>query len=81
MMGNVFWVLVKTQLYTLWDPNEAWAYAQGQWDPNAAPTDEATYSKGPINHQSTFGEYQEMLPDEAGKQIHFNIKAIITVMQ
>ncbi|XP_045110039.1 voltage-dependent calcium channel subunit alpha-2/delta-3-like isoform X24 [Portunus trituberculatus] len=66
MMGNVFWVLVKTQLYTLWDPNEAWAYAQGQWDPNAAPTDEVTYSKGPINHQSTFGEYQEMFPDEAG---------------
>ncbi|XP_045110036.1 voltage-dependent calcium channel subunit alpha-2/delta-3-like isoform X21 [Portunus trituberculatus] len=65
MMGNVFWVLVKTQLYTLWDPNEAWAYAQGQWDPNAAPTDEVTYSKGPINHQSTFGEYQEMFPDEA----------------
>ncbi|KAK8393339.1 hypothetical protein O3P69_013382 [Scylla paramamosain] len=66
VMGNVFWVLVKTQLYTLWDPNEAWAYAQGQWDPNAAPTDEVTYSKGPINYQSAFGEYQEMLPDEAG---------------
>ncbi|KAK8393341.1 hypothetical protein O3P69_013382 [Scylla paramamosain] len=65
VMGNVFWVLVKTQLYTLWDPNEAWAYAQGQWDPNAAPTDEVTYSKGPINYQSAFGEYQEMLPDEA----------------
>ncbi|XP_050730043.1 voltage-dependent calcium channel subunit alpha-2/delta-3-like isoform X18 [Eriocheir sinensis] len=64
IMGNIFWVLVKTQLYTLWDPNEAWAYTQAQWDPNAAPTDEVTYSKGPINHQNAFNEYQETITDE-----------------
>lgn len=64
-MGNIFWVLVKTHLYTLWDPNEAWAYAQGQWDLSATPTDDvSTYPKGPINHQNSFNEYQEMLPDE-----------------
>ncbi|XP_047483064.1 voltage-dependent calcium channel subunit alpha-2/delta-3-like isoform X9 [Penaeus chinensis] len=29
IMSNIFWVLVKTHLYTLWDPNQAWAYTHG----------------------------------------------------
>lgn len=73
IMGNIFWVLVKTQLYTLWDPNEAWAYTQAQWDPNAAPTDEVIYSKDPINHQNAFNEYQETLTDETGEYMGFRL--------
>lgn len=71
-MGNIFWVLVKTHLYTLWDPNEAWAFTQAQWEPNAAPTDEVTYPKGPINHQNVFNEYQETITDETGEYIGFS---------
>ncbi|XP_069952253.1 voltage-dependent calcium channel subunit alpha-2/delta-3 isoform X29 [Cherax quadricarinatus] len=32
MMGNIFWMLVKTHLYTLWDPNQAWAYTHTERD-------------------------------------------------
>nr|XP_045625506.1 voltage-dependent calcium channel subunit alpha-2/delta-3-like isoform X3 [Procambarus clarkii] len=32
MMGNIFWMLVKTHLYTLWNPNEAWAYTHTERD-------------------------------------------------
>ena len=63
-MGNIFWMLVKTQLYTLWDPNEAWAYAQGSWESNAAPTEEVTYSKGPIKHHNSFSDVNH---DEIGE--------------
>ncbi|KAF2364718.1 Voltage-dependent calcium channel alpha-2/delta subunit conserved region [Trinorchestia longiramus] len=29
LAANFFWVMVQTQLYQLWDPNEAWAYLHG----------------------------------------------------
>ena len=35
MMSNIMWVMVKTHLYELWDPNMAWAYANpGPQDPS-----------------------------------------------
>lgn len=51
-MSNIFWVLVKTHLYTLWDPNEAWAYTHGAREdayqdisnPHMEPVD---YKEGP----------------------------------
>ena len=27
--GNLIWLMVKTQLYQMWNPNEAWAYTNG----------------------------------------------------
>ncbi|XP_042866584.1 voltage-dependent calcium channel subunit alpha-2/delta-3-like isoform X9 [Penaeus japonicus] len=52
IMSNIFWVLVKTHLYTLWDPNEAWAYTHGAREdayqdisnPHMEPVD---YKEGP----------------------------------
>ncbi|XP_064082138.1 voltage-dependent calcium channel subunit alpha-2/delta-3-like isoform X2 [Macrobrachium nipponense] len=32
IVGNIFWLMVKTHLYTLWDPNEAWAYTHVERD-------------------------------------------------
>ncbi|XP_068206802.1 voltage-dependent calcium channel subunit alpha-2/delta-3-like isoform X2 [Palaemon carinicauda] len=32
LVGNFFWLMVKTHLYTLWNPNEAWAYTHVERD-------------------------------------------------
>ncbi|KAK7068849.1 Voltage-dependent calcium channel subunit alpha-2/delta-4 [Halocaridina rubra] len=42
VMGNIFWVMVKTHLYTLWDPNEAWAYTHTERDVQYPVIDEPT---------------------------------------
>ncbi|KAK3894038.1 hypothetical protein Pcinc_002195 [Petrolisthes cinctipes] len=57
MVSNVFWMLVKTHLYTLWDPNAAWAYTHNP--------EEAQYPNlGNTQHQD-FHDYKEMGPDES----------------
>lgn len=57
MVSNVFWMMVKTHLYTLWDPNQAWAYTHNP--------DEAHYPNlGNKEHQDYAYEEYKVMTDE-----------------
>ncbi|KAB7498221.1 Voltage-dependent calcium channel subunit alpha-2/delta-3 [Armadillidium nasatum] len=52
VVGNMMWILVKTQLYHLWDPNEAWAYSSYGGDKG---TNYQDYDHPPPVQPSDFG--------------------------
>ncbi|XP_042222529.1 voltage-dependent calcium channel subunit alpha-2/delta-3-like [Homarus americanus] len=59
IMGNIFWLMVKTQLYTLLDPNAAWSYTHSEREtqypnfnePPSPPPEHPEYKEANSDHQ------------------------------
>lgn len=68
IMSNIFWVLVKTHLYTLWDPNEAWAYTHGARE-DVYP-DISNPHMEPVDYKEVFDEtIADYISDEPAPEV------------
>ena len=72
LTGNFIWLMVRTQLYQMWNPNEAWAYTHGsnmnQHYPDILENDDQLPPLAPSEWGETEGQGATVVAP--GKSIH-----------